>query len=112
MCDLSIELGFTSVASCPQEGDGAVRAVDDDLTSLTWLQDKNLLKGINLRGGGVAQGSPTSDYVDEGSCCSTSEPADSGGSSGGHSPSPVAASPPLARLKHPQHVPYDPQVPL
>lgn len=37
-----------------QEGDGAVepptvgRAEDDDLTSLSWLQDKNLLKGNTL----------------------------------------------------------------
>lgn len=114
---------------------------DDDLTSLTWLQDKNLLKGMNLRtaSNAGAQGSPTSDYVDEGSCCSTGEPpaSDSSGcSSSGRSPaSPgsavavAATSTPVgtasgatpvtgaaavavmaARGKHPQHVPYDPLV--
>ncbi|XP_067011333.2 forkhead box protein N3 isoform X1 [Anabrus simplex] len=85
---------------------------DDDLTSLTWLQDKNLLKGMNLRAavGEAQEESPTSDYVDD----SASEPADSTSSSG-HSPSPaplplVATVQPPSKLKHPQHMPYDPLV--
>ncbi|XP_049841704.1 hepatocyte nuclear factor 3-alpha-like isoform X2 [Schistocerca gregaria] len=128
-------------------GEGMVKAEkpagpdDDDLTSLTWLQDKNLLKGMNLRtaSNAGAQGSPTSDYVDEGSCCSTGEPpaSDSSGcSSSGRSPAspgsaiavaatatatgttpgttPVTGAAAVAvmaaRGKHPQHVPYDPLV--
>ncbi|KDR22393.1 forkhead box protein N3 [Zootermopsis nevadensis] len=106
-----------------KEGDGAsnvptvmegenperLRVEDDDLTSLTWLQDKNLLKGMNLRAAvGEHQLSPTSDFVDD----SASELADSTCSSG-HSPSPappsVATSSPN-KQKHPQHMPYDPLV--
>jgi forkhead box protein N len=106
-----------------KEGDGAsnvltamqgekrdkLRGEDDDLTSLTWLQDKNLLKGMNLRAAvGETQESPTSDFVDD----SASEPADSTCSSG-HSPSPappsVATTLP-SKQKHPQHMPYDPLV--
>lgn len=82
---------------------------DDDLTSLTWLQDKNLLKGMNLQAAvGESQESPTSDFVDD----SASELADSTCSSG-HSPSPappnVATTSPI-KPKHPQHMPYDPLV--
>ncbi|XP_063230256.1 forkhead box protein N3-like [Bacillus rossius redtenbacheri] len=74
---------------------------DDDLTSLSWLQDKNLLKGMNIRAA-ETQESPTSDYVEDGA----SDLADSTSSSG-HSASPA---PGTARHKHPQHMPYDPLV--
>ncbi|KAJ8887988.1 hypothetical protein PR048_007473 [Dryococelus australis] len=89
---------------------------DDDLTSLSWLQDKNLLKAANFSGcvqcfGGVLRGvaqvskyrrgvgagmniraaetqeSPTSDYVEDGG----SDLADSTSSSG-HSASPAPGS--------------------
>nr|CAD7263167.1 unnamed protein product [Timema shepardi] len=80
---------------------------DDDLTSLSWLQDKNLLKGINLQVAvGEAQELPTSDFVDD----SASEVADSTCSSGNSlSPLPSSSqSSSPSKLKHPQHMPYDP----
>ncbi|CAH1401106.1 unnamed protein product [Nezara viridula] len=93
-----------------KEGDGAVetaaigRGEDDDLTSLTWLQDKNLLKGINLRtnGAGGKEESPTSDYAEE---C----PSEQGEStcSSVTSSSPL---PPPAKNRHPHHIPYDPKI--
>nr|CAD7200625.1 unnamed protein product [Timema douglasi] len=82
---------------------------DDDLTSLSWLQDKNLLKGINLQVAvGEAQELPTSDFVDD----SASEVADSTCSSGNSlSPLPSSSqSSSPSKLKHPQHMPYDPLV--
>lgn len=93
-----------------KEGEGAADAVsirrseDDDLTSLTWLQDKNLLKGINLRTSGVVgkEESPTSDYAEE---C-PSEQGESTCSS-------VTSSSPLpqpATNRHPHHIPYDPKI--
>lgn len=96
-----------------KEGDGASSedplekgSEDDDLTSLTWLQDKNLLKGINLRSNGTGvQESPTSDYVDD----STSEPGESTCSSV-NSASPVPTTVPPPKNKHPHHIPYDPQI--
>ncbi|XP_054262095.1 forkhead box protein N3 [Macrosteles quadrilineatus] len=97
-----------------KEGDGAseIRSEkngeDDDLTSLTWLQDKNLLKGINLRTAGTGvQESPTSDYVDD----STSERDSSCSSvnSGSPTPPPSTTAPPV-KNKHPHHIPYDPQI--
>lgn len=97
-----------------KEGDGASNVIkvekpsseDDDLTSLTWLQDKNLLKGMNLRAAVCeAQESPTSDFVED----SASELADSTSSSG-HSSSPAPSAPTPSKHKHPQHMPYDPLV--
>ncbi|XP_075233319.1 forkhead box protein N3-like [Lycorma delicatula] len=100
-----------------KEGDGASEersgsekgnSEDDDLTSLSWLlQDKNLLKGINLRTPVAgAQESPTSDFVDD----SASEPGESTCSSV-NSSSPVPTTIPAAgKNKHPHHIPYDPQI--
>lgn len=113
-----------------KEGDGALegaaigRGEDDDLTSLSWLQDKNLLKGINLRTNGGANGtvmtsmkqeSPTSDYAEdcpselgESTCSSvaSSSPVPPSG--------PTAHSTPIttnsSKNKHPHHIPYDPKV--
>lgn len=98
---------------------------DDDLTSLSWLQDRNLLKGMNLNksepdeipytNGDSAlpakevveyvqpHASPTSDYVDE----SSTSAADSSSSSLN---SPVPYSNFTPRNKHPHNVPYDPKV--
>ncbi|PNF14703.1 hypothetical protein B7P43_G10251 [Cryptotermes secundus] len=107
---LKEEDGASSVLTAVQgEKPEKLRGEDDDLTSLTWLQDKNLLKGMNLRATvGEPQESPTSDYVDD----SASELADSTCSSG-HSPSPapptVATTAP-SKQKHPYHLPYDPLV--
>ncbi|BES93930.1 Hypothetical protein NTJ_06739 [Nesidiocoris tenuis] len=120
-----------------KEGDGALegaaigRGEDDDLTSLSWLQDKNLLKGINLRtsvvstnGAAMAslkQESPTSDYAED---C-PSELGESTCSSVASSspvppmsiPPPTSHSTPITSLnssstknKHPHHIPYDPKV--
>ncbi|XP_034255685.1 forkhead box protein N3-like [Thrips palmi] len=102
---------------------------DDDLTSLSWLvQNKNILKGINLKPG-AAQTSPTSDFAEDGSSISEkSERGDSTSSSGtepvsvtsgntgstavtfidtDHS---VIKSVKTSKQKHPHHIPYDPMV--
>ncbi|XP_073983197.1 uncharacterized protein isoform X3 [Rhodnius prolixus] len=121
-----------------KEGDGAVepptvgRAEDDDLTSLSWLQDKNLLKDINLRtntGGttgtvmGSKQESPTSDYAEEcaseqseSTCSSVAScsPVPAATSLAGHIQANIGGGGPSAtspsKNKHPHHIPYDPQV--
>ncbi|RZF47789.1 hypothetical protein LSTR_LSTR006053 [Laodelphax striatellus] len=109
----------------PAKGDAAE---DDDLTSLSWLlQDKNILKGINLRTApsGV-QESPTSDYVDDSaseqgdaegegdSTCSSvnsSSPVPpSGGGGGAGSGGGGGGSSSSGKNKHPHHIPYDPKV--
>ncbi|XP_026281428.1 forkhead box protein N3 isoform X2 [Frankliniella occidentalis] len=117
-----------------KEGDGTlieeqVGVEDDDLTSLSWLvQNKNILKGINLKPG-AAQTSPTSDFAEDGSSISEkSERGDSTSSSGiEQSISPnignsnralsfpdneqsVIKSVKTSKLKHPHHIPYDPMV--
>ncbi|XP_046665633.1 forkhead box protein N3-like isoform X2 [Homalodisca vitripennis] len=96
-----------------KEGDGASEerseksGEDDDLTSLTWLQDKNLLKGINLRTNGTGvQESPTSDYVDD----SASERDSTCSSINSASPTPPPTTVPAIKNKHPHHIPYDPQI--
>ncbi|XP_017787353.1 PREDICTED: forkhead box protein N3-like isoform X2 [Nicrophorus vespilloides] len=74
------------------------KASDDDLTSLSWLQNKDLLKDQ----------SPTSDYVDDSSISA----ADSSSSSL-NSPIPLTPQPPnkqQARYRHPHTIPYDPMV--
>nr|CAD7424229.1 unnamed protein product [Timema monikensis] len=127
LCATLVELlvRLMTVVRSLQEGDAAgnilttVRvekagAEDDDLTSLSWLQDKNLLKacvgaGINLQVAvGEAQELPTSDFVDD----SASEVADSTCSSGNSlSPLPSSSqSSSPSKLKHPQHMPYDPLI--
>uniref|UniRef100_A0A146LAT2 Forkhead box protein N3 n=1 Tax=Lygus hesperus TaxID=30085 RepID=A0A146LAT2_LYGHE len=112
-----------------KEGDGALegaaigRGEDDDLTSLSWLQDKNLLKGINLRTNGGVNGaamtsmkqeSPTSDYAED---CPSELGESTCSSIASSSPvpplGPVAHSTPVtssAKNKHPHHIPYDPKI--
>ncbi|XP_037073244.1 forkhead box protein N3-like, partial [Pollicipes pollicipes] len=87
--------------------------VDEDLTSLSWLHNKNLLKDIQLRpapaavsppgelspGPGPGHGSPTSDYLEE-----ASEPADE---------SPLRPAPDASRFncrRQPHPLAYDPKV--
>ncbi|XP_024086120.1 forkhead box protein N3-like isoform X2 [Cimex lectularius] len=121
-----------------KEGDGAIEAAamverseDDDLTSLSWLQDKNLLKGMNLRTGangtpgGQANGtagqvlkqeSPTSDYTED---CPSEQSESTCSSVTSSSPVPAAPGPPAhsspnfpqaVKNKHPHHIPYDPKI--
>ncbi|KAK3918574.1 Forkhead box protein N3 [Frankliniella fusca] len=117
-----------------KEGEGSlideqVGVEDDDLTSLSWLvQNKNILKGINLKPG-APQTSPTSDFAEDGSSLSErSERGDSTSSSViEQSISPIisASDRPVSvtdnensaiksvktsKLKHPHHIPYDPMV--
>ncbi|KAJ1525145.1 hypothetical protein ONE63_009981 [Megalurothrips usitatus] len=117
-----------------KEGDGTlieeqVGVDDDDLTSLSWLvQNKNILKGINLKPG-AAQTSPTSDFAEDGSSISEkSERGDSTSSSGiepNVSPTVSTSSSSVAyvdteqsvvksvktsKMKHPHHIPYDPLI--
>lgn len=116
------------------DGDGTlieeqVGVEDDDLTSLSWLvQNKNILKGINLKPQ-AAQTSPTSDFAEDGS--SISEKSDRGDSASLSSiePSNVSVSKgatntvayvdseqsvikavKTSKVKHPHHIPYDPMV--
>lgn len=64
LSELRLDLCGTGVASCPTPE-------DDELTSLTWLQDHNLLKSIRAGAGGedaLSDGSPlSSDYLEESS---------------------------------------------
>ncbi|XP_039294359.1 forkhead box protein N3 [Nilaparvata lugens] len=107
---------------------------DDDLTSLSWLlQDKNILKGINLRTApsGV-QESPTSEdsaseqgEVAEGEGDSTCSSVNSsspvppsggagggggGGGGGGDRERVLGVTNCVMKNKHPHHIPYDPKV--
>ncbi|KAL1131291.1 hypothetical protein AAG570_010909 [Ranatra chinensis] len=88
------------------------RSEDDDLTSLTWLQDKNLLKGkhlfiverINLRTNTMGkQESPTSDYIED---CPSEQGESTCSSINSSSPVPQQNS----KNKHPPHIPYDPKI--
>ncbi|KAF4523871.1 hypothetical protein B566_EDAN010189 [Ephemera danica] len=110
-----------------KEGDGATKVFtevrvgsatteDDDLTPLSWLQDKNLLKGIALRGGPMCPGasggearahrvviedssarrtgSPTSDYAED----SSDQPDSMSSSVPSSSPTPSGPQMPQATL--------------
>ncbi|XP_037079372.1 forkhead box protein J1-like [Pollicipes pollicipes] len=100
----------------------AEAVVDEDLTSLSWLHSRNLLRAADVRlkpgpmasapllveetagGGALGAESPTSDYRDDspdaGELCASP---------------PAAGAPPAARdgaraKRHPPHLPYDPKV--
>ncbi|XP_065158667.1 uncharacterized protein [Atheta coriaria] len=119
-----------------QQNGTANKTPDDDLTSLTWLQDRDLLKGMNLvsqspsnsvqttpnkwnatTNGILSDQSPTSDYVDDSSISA----ADSSSSSL-NSPIPQTHTLPTplqqqqmkqqaqTRYRHPHTIPYDPMV--
>ncbi|KYB27821.1 forkhead box protein N3 isoform X1 [Tribolium castaneum] len=91
---------------------------DDDLTSLSWLHERDLLKGMNINPSPsnsvnstpvkysnslLSDQFPTSDYVDDSSISA----ADSSSSSLN---SPVPYNNSSQRNKHPHNVPYDPLV--
>ncbi|CAH0393389.1 unnamed protein product [Bemisia tabaci] len=117
------EVDFTQTGCLKQEStdnsNNKPGKSDDDLTSLSWLQDKNLLKGIKLRpnasasAGAVSktpgtnvpsdtQESPTSDFVDDSASDSTCSSVNSS------SPTPMSAV--GTPKKHPHHIPYDPKI--
>lgn len=70
---------------------------DDELTSLTWLQDRNLLKSIRVRATGedvLSDSSPaSSDYLDESSDCGANGMADG-----------------ILLFHQPPNIPYNPKV--
>lgn len=94
---------------------------DDDLTSLSWLQENDILKGMNLISqspnnsvastpikvcnGMLTDRSPTSDYVED-SSASNAESS----SSSLNSPVPQQIIAGAQKSKHPHNVPYDPLI--